>query len=148
MTSDMADVHSPSVRSKNMRAIRSARTSTEDLLAKLIWRAGHRYRRNDKSVPGKPDICFKRQKVAVFCDGEFWHGKDWKTKRKKISQNRAYWIPKIERNMQRDRETNRLLRKQGWTVLRFWHEDIECDPQRCVDKVIEALTKSSDAASL
>lgn len=135
----MADVHSPSVRSKNMRAIRSARTSMEDLLAKLIWRAGHRYRRNDKSVPGKPDICFRRQKVAVFCDGEFWHGKDWKTKRKKISQNRAYWIPKIERNMQRDRETNRLLCKQGWTVLRFWHADIERDPQRYAEKVIKAL---------
>lgn len=136
----MADVHSRLVRSKNMRAIKAKGTSTEDLLAKLIWHSGHRYRRNDKSVPGKPDICFKRQKVAVFCDGEFWHGKDWRTKRKKISQNRAYWIPKIERNMARDKQMNKELRKQGWTVLRFWHEDIKRDTQRCADKVIGAIT--------
>ena len=137
----MADVHSPSTRSKNMRAIRSRNTSTENRLAKLIWAAGYRYRRNDKSVPGKPDICFKGKRVAVFCDGEFWHGKDWKTKRNKISQNRAYWIPKIERNIERDKQVNRELRKQGWTVLRFWHEEVERDAERCAEKVIKVLKR-------
>lgn len=135
----MADVHSRSVRSKNMRAIRSVNTSTEDLLAKLLWKGGYRYRRNDKSVLGKPDICFKRHRVAVFCDGEFWHGKDWSKKRKKISQNQAYWIPKIGRNMSRDRAVNRQLRKQGWTVLRFWHSDIKRNPQICAKAIISQL---------
>lgn len=135
----MPDVHSRSIRSKNMRAIRSANTTTEDLLAKLLWKTGHRYRRNDKSVLGKPDICFKGHRVAVFCDGEFWHGKDWARKRKKISQNQAYWIPKIERNMARDKAVNKELRKQGWTVLRFWHADIKREPQRYADEVVRHL---------
>lgn len=125
-----------------MRAIRSVNTTTEDLLAKLLWKAGFRYRRNDRSVPGKPDICFKRQRVAVFCDGEFWHGKDWRKKRGKIGQNQAYWIPKIERNMARDRAVNRQLRSAGWTVLRFWHTDIKRDPQACATKVLRYLTAS------
>ena len=119
-----------------MRANRSTGTSSEKALAKLLWRAGHRYRLNDKSVLGKPDICFKRHRVAVFCDGEFWHGKDWAKKRRRIGQNRAYWIPKIERNMARDKAVNKALRKQGWTVLRFWHADIKRDPQKCADEVL------------
>lgn len=135
----MTDVHSRSVRSKNMRAIRSVHTTTEDILAKLLWKAGHRYRRNDRSVTGKPDICFKRHRVAVFCDGEFWHGKDWTQKRKKISQNQAYWIPKIERNMARDKAVGKELLKQGWIVLRFWHTDIKRDAQKCADEVLRHL---------
>ena len=136
----MPDVHSKEIRTKNMRAIRSARTSSEDLLAKLIWKAGYRYRRNDKTVFGKPDITFKKYKVAVFCDGEFWHGKDWAKKKKKISQNQAYWIPKIEGNMQRDKQVDQKLREDGWQVIRFWHQEIKKDPAGCVGKVLAYLT--------
>jgi DNA mismatch endonuclease, patch repair protein len=135
----MPDVHSKEIRTKNMRAIRSAKTSSEDLLAKLIWKAGYRYRRNDKTVFGKPDLTFKKCKVAVFCDGEFWHGKDWAKKRKKISQNQAYWIPKIGRNMQRDKLVDQKLREEGWRVIRFWHQEIKKDPQECAQKVIDLL---------
>ena len=138
-------VTSKEIRTRNMRAIRSARTSSEDPLAMLIWRAGYRYRRNDKTVFGKPDLTFKKYKVAVFCDGEFWHGKDWAKKKKKISQNQAYWIPKIERNMQRDRLVDKTLREQGWQVIRScFDRAISLDNMKDLKAKKEALKRMLD----
>ena len=107
-------------RRKNMQAIRSKDTKIEILLGKTLWENGLRYRKNDKTVLGKPDFTLKQHHIAIFCDSEFWHGKNWTVAHKKIKSNRDYWVKKIERNIQRDREVNRQLRNQGWIVVRFW----------------------------
>jgi DNA mismatch endonuclease Vsr len=123
-------------RRKNMQAIKSKGTKPEISLAKALWEKGLRYRKQDKSLPGKPDFIFKSLKIAVFCDGEFWHGKDWQVKKPKIQTRREYWIPKIEKNIRRDEEVNSALEKQGWTVIRFWEKDIKRNLDQCL-KVIE-----------
>ncbi|MDD5572025.1 MAG: very short patch repair endonuclease [Bacteroidales bacterium] len=125
-------------RRKNMQAIRSKDTKIEILLGKILWTKGLRYRKNDKTVFGKPDFTFKRHKLAVFCDSEFWHGKNWKHTNKKIKSNRRYWIKKIERNIQRDKEVKKQLKKDGWKVIRFWAKQIEKDSEKCVLKILAA----------
>lgn len=90
-----------------------------------MWHRGLRYRKNAKTVYGKPDIAFIGKKVAVFCDSEFFHGYDWENKNKEIKSNRDFWIPKIEKNMQRDREVTEKLTSEGWIVLRFWGNEIK-----------------------
>ena len=94
-----------------------------------------------KSVFGNPDIVFKGKKVAVFCDGEFWHGFDWENRKNQIKSMREYWIPKIERNIQRDKEVTETLENAGWTVLRFWEKEIKEDILLCADIVEEVLKK-------
>ena len=125
------DVHNPQQRSKNMRAIKSTATKAEIILAKSLWHLGYRYRKNNKTVFGKPDFTFKKIKIAIFVDSEFFHGKDWET-RKKPQTNAEFWIKKIERNMQRDIEVNTYLESQNWKVLRFWSEDIKKKLQDCL----------------
>jgi DNA mismatch endonuclease Vsr len=125
-------------RRKNMQAIRAAGTKAEVLLSKALWSKGYRYRKNDKTLPGKPDIVFKRYKIAIFCDGEFWHGKDWGIKKPKLDQNKEYWVKKIERNMERDKEVKYALENDGWTVIRFWDKEIRKNLNNCL-KVIEEL---------
>ena len=129
-------------RRKNMQAIRSKATSIEIILGKKLWASGFRYRKNDKKVLGKPDFTFKRYKLAVFCDSEFWHGKNWEATKIKIKSNQEYWYSKIERNIQRDLHVNEELEKQGWTVIRFWAKEIENDTEKCVLKII-TLIKSN-----
>ncbi len=118
------DVHNPQQRSKNMAAIKSKATKAEVSLGKALWAAGLRYRKNNKTVFGKPDFTFKKYKVAVFVDSEFFHGKDWETK-KKPATNADFWLKKIGRNIERDKEVNEYLISSGWTVLRFWSQDKE-----------------------
>ena len=125
------DVHNPEQRSKNMRAIKSTATKAEISLAKALWGLGYRYRKNNKTVFGKPDFTFKKLKFAIFVDSEFFHGKAWET-RKKPQTNAEFWIKKIERNMQRDIEVNTYLESQNWKVLRFWSEDIKKKLQDCL----------------
>lgn len=125
----------------NMSHIRSKDTKIEVELRKALWSRGLRYRKNVKSIPGKPDIAFIGKKVAVFCDSEFWHGYDWEHRRDDIKTRREFWIPKIERNMERDREVNQILEEQGWIVLRFWGKQIQKNPQECAD-IIENTLKS------
>lgn len=125
------DVHNPQQRSKNMRAIKSTATKTEIILAKTLWHLGYRYRKNNKTVFGKPDFTFKKLKIAIFIDSEFFHGKDWET-RKKPQTNAKFWIKKIERNMQRDIEVTAYLESQNWKVLRFWSKEIEKNLDECV----------------
>ena len=112
-------------RQKNMQANKSSGTKSELLLAKALFSKGHRYRKNNKSVFGRPDFTFKKIKLAIFVDGEFWHGKDWKNRKKDHKSNHEFWYNKIERNIQRDNEVNEELTKQGWRILRFWSKEIE-----------------------
>lgn len=126
-------------RRKNMQAIRSTGSKIESLLAKAIFAKGHRYRKNDKTVFGRPDLTFKRLKIAVFIDSEFWHGKDWTPDDKRFKTNASYWRQKITRNIERDKEVNKALKKAGWIVLRFWGKQVLNKLQWCVEKVENAI---------
>ena len=126
-------------RSRTMSRIRSKNTSIEVRLRKALWHSGIRYRVNYAKLPGSPDIAITKHKIVVFCDGEFWHGKDWKTKMAKIRSNRDYWLAKIERNIMRDNEANKALLYQGWKIIRFWGADIERDLNGCVEDVKEMI---------
>lgn len=123
---------------KSMSRIRGKDTSIEVALRKALWAKGYRFRKNYKELPGAPDIALTKYKIAVFCDSEFFHGKDWDTLRTRLEKgkNPGYWISKIQRNMERDMEKDKLLRFEGWTVIHFWGKDILKDTDECV-KVIE-----------
>ena len=123
-----------------MKSIRYKDTSIEVMLRKELWKRGLRYRKNCSSIFGRPDIAFVGKKVAVFCDSEYWHGYNWEVNKDRIQTNRDYWIPKIERNIQRDQEVNKKLESEGWVVIRFWGKDIKKDVMACADKV-ESLIK-------
>lgn len=110
------DVLTKEQRSRNMKAIRSKNTKIEVILAKSLWAKGLRYRKNNKNVFGKPDFTFKKYKIAIFCDGEFFHGKDWETAKNRIKSNREFWLAKIAGNIKRDEVVNETLKKEGWTV--------------------------------
>ena len=118
-----------------MSRIHCKDTQIEVALRRELWSRGLRYRKNVKTVPGKPDIAFIGKKVAVFCDSEFWHGYDWEHRKDEIKTNRDFWIPKIERNIQRDLEVNQILEGQGWVVLRFWGKEIQKDLGGCADRI-------------
>lgn len=126
-------------RRKNMQANKSTGTKPELLLAKALFARGHRYRKNNKTVYGKPDLTFKNIKLAIFIDGEFWHGKDWHERKNDHKTNQEFWNNKIERNIQRDKEVNEELIKQGWTVLRFWAKNIEKNLVTCTIKIEETI---------
>lgn len=128
-------------RSKNMKAIKNKDTSIELMLRKELWHRGLRYRKNYTKIIGKPDIVFISKKVAVFCDSEFWHGFDWENRKNDIKSNRDFWIPKIERNIQRDKEVIQTLTDDGWIVLRFWGRDIKKKLSECAD-IIEKAVKT------
>ena len=133
------DTHTAEQRHKNMQAVKSKDTAIELLLRKELWSRGIRYRKNVKSIIGKPDIAFIKKKVAVFCDSEFWHGFDWEHKKTDIKSNRDFWIPKIEKNIARDKEVNDALAADGWIVLRFWGQQIKKDVKACADLIVAAL---------
>ncbi|CAN1549889.1 Vsr DNA G,T-mismatch repair endonuclease [Flavobacteriaceae bacterium] len=119
-------------RSKIMSAIRSTNTKDEVRLAKVLWHLGYRYRKNNRSVFGKPDLTFKKLKIAIFVDSEFFHGKDWETQKDRIKTNTEFWQKKIERNIQRDVEVNNYLEAQNWKVIRFWSHEIEKNLENCI----------------
>lgn len=129
----------PEQRKKNMRAIRSKDTTIELALRKALWQRGIRYRKNYKGLIGKTDIVITKYRIAVFCDSDFWHGYDWENRKARIKSNQNYWIPKIERNMKRDREVTAALVEQGWIVLRFWEHTIRKELEECVDDIQEAV---------
>lgn len=122
-------------RKKNMQAIKSKGSKIEVMLGKALWTKGLRYRKNDKSVFGKPDFTIKKYKIAVFCDSEFWHGKDWEIKKNEHKSNVKFWHQKIERNIQRDKEVNEELLKTGWKVIRFWGKEIQKELVNCTVKI-------------
>lgn len=125
-------------RKKNMQNIRATDTDIELILRKALWEAGIRYRKNLKTLPGKPDIALTKYKIAIFCDSSFWHGKDYE-KKKKPETNAEYWQKKIERNMERDREVEAELRGLGWTVFRFWDDEIKKNTDECVRAVRDTI---------
>ena len=137
------DKLTPEQRSKNMKAVKNSGSKIEVMLQKELWRRGLRYRKNAKQVYGKPDIAFIGKKIAVFCDSEFFHGYDWENKQHEIKSHRDFWIPKIERNMQRDIEVNEKLKSEGWIVIRFWGKEIKKDVKSCAD-IVEAAVRSEN----
>ena len=125
--------------SYNMHQIKCKDTDIEKILRKELWYRGIYYRKNVKTIIGKPDIAFIKKKVAVFCDSEFWHGYDWENRKKEFKSNKEFWIPKIERNIERDREVTYSLKLQGWIVIRFWGQEIKTNCTRCADEIIKVL---------
>lgn len=123
----------------NMQQVKCKDSEIEMLLRNALWQKGLRYRKNVKSVYGNPDIVFIGKKVAVFCDSEFWHGYDWEHRKQDFKVRQDFWIPKIERNMQRDKEVTEKLEADGWKVLRFWGKAIKTNVADCVDKIEKAV---------
>ena len=128
--------------SLNMKAVKNKDSQIELLLRKELWSRGLRYRKNSNKVFGHPDIVFIGKKVAVFCDSEFWHGYDWERRKSDFKSHQEFWIPKIERNMQRDIEVNEQLQSTGWVVLRFWGKEIKENLQNCADNIERALKQN------
>ena len=135
------DKHTPEQRRRNMQAVKSKDSQIELLLRKELWSRGIRYRKNSTQIFGKPDIVFIGKKVAVFCDSEFWHGYNWEERKKDFKSHQEFWIPKIERNIERDKEVTTKLESEGWTVLRFWGNEIKKNTAHCAD-IIEKVVHS------
>ncbi len=131
-------------RSDLMRKIKAKDTTPEIILRKALWSEGIRYRKENKGIVGNPDIAIKKYKLAIFIDGEFWHGYNWQEKKVKIKSNREYWIKKIEKNITRDKKYNQLLKEQNWVVLRFWEHEIKKELDKCVDKVKNVIASQSN----
>jgi len=126
-------------RSRIMSKIRAKNTKPEVMLRKALYASGFRYRIYARDLPGKPDIVNRSKKVAIFVDGEFWHGKDWENKKNKIKSNKSFWHAKIERNIQRDQENNKALETLGFTVIRFWSGEVSNDINKCVMRVFDFI---------
>ena len=125
--------------SYNMQQVKNKDSKIEVLLRKELWSRGLRYRKNVNRIYGKPDIVFIGKKVAVFCDSEFWHGYNWEERKKDFKSHQEFWIPKIERNMERDAEVTAKLESEGWTVLRFWGNEIKKNTAQCADIIEKAV---------
>lgn len=123
-----------------MQHNRSCDTKPELAFGRLLWSSGIRYRKHPKDVLGRPDFCIKKYLLAMFVDGEFWHGRNWERNRGRFKSNRQFWLNKIERNMARDKRVNTVLRAHGWTVLRFWESDIRRSPGVCLRRVLDTIS--------
>jgi DNA mismatch endonuclease, patch repair protein len=137
-SSYVADNMTPAQRSKTMSRIRSKNTGIELRIRRMLHARGYRYRVHPAGVPGKPDIAFKSRKVAVFIDGDFWHGWKFDEWAHKLA---PYWRGKIERNQARDMENNEILRELGWTVVRLWEHEVKADPDACVAAIETVLRR-------
>lgn len=135
------DCVKPEQRRKMMQHIKSSDTSIEVALRKALWHKGYRYRKNWRALKGTPDIVITKYHIAIFCDSEFFHGKNWPELEKRIlrGSNSEYWYGKIKKNMARDEEVNRILHGEGWIVLRFWGDDIKKNLEKCIKVVDEAV---------
>jgi len=133
------DKHTPEQRRRNMQAVKNKDSQIELLLRQELWSRGLRYRKNVNRIYGKPDIVFIGKKVAVFCDSEFWHGYNWNERKKDFKSHQEFWIPKIERNMERDAEVTARLESEGWTVIRFWVKEIKKNTAQCADIIEKAV---------
>lgn len=133
--------HTPPERSRIMKAIKRKDTQVELLLRKALYKRGIRYRVDYGKLPGRPDIAVTSKRIAIFCDSEYWHGRNWEEKKEKIKTNREYWIPKIERNIARDKQNNKILVEMGWVVLRFWEPEI----LHSIENVCKKIERACDA---
>lgn len=136
------DFLTPAQRRKNMQHVKNKDSQIELRLRRALWQAGFRYRKNVRKVFGCPDIAFLRLKIAVFCDSEFWHGYDWENRKQDFKSRQDFWIPKIEKNIARDREVNERLTAEGWTVIRFFGKEIKNNLENCVQIVADAVKKN------
>ncbi len=121
-------------RSKIMSKIKGKNSVPEMLLRRALWAQNIRFRIHRKDLPGRPDIVIEKYKLAIFVDGDFWHGYEWHKRKPKINQ--SFWIPKIERNMQRDRYANEALSEMGYTVMRFWDHEILKKLKACANQIL------------
>lgn len=121
--------------SKRMSKVKLKRNKVETKLAKALWHRGYRYRLNYKKLPGSPDIAITKYNIAIFVDGEFWHGKDFDIKKSKLKNNKDYWITKIEENLRRDAKNDKLLNQLGWISVHFWSKDIERNLSYCLNVI-------------
>ncbi|MCR4887545.1 MAG: very short patch repair endonuclease [Clostridiales bacterium] len=147
----MSDRLTKEQRHRCMTNIKSKNTKIEVTLRKALWAKGYRYYKNYDKIPGKPDIALTKYKIAVFCDSEFFHGKDWENSLKPQilrGSNPEFWIRKIERNMERDMEVCRYLEEDGWIVLRFWGKDIKKDAEKCVMIIETEIEKRKNSKSI
>ena len=128
----------PEIR-KRMSKVRLKNGKAETILAKKIWHKGYRYRRNYKKLPGSPDVSILRYRVAVFVEGEFWHGENWEERKAKLKHNREYWIEKIEENMARDKRVDAQLQELGWIPIHFWEKQVLKNTDECVNTILELI---------
>ena len=135
------DKLTPEQRHKNMSRIKNKDSKIELILRKALWKKGYRYRKNYSELVGKPDIVLLKYRIAVFCDSEFFRGKDFEQLKIQLaeSNNSEFWIDKIGKNIKRDEEINKKLSAEGWTVLRFWGKDIIKKTDQCVQTIEEAM---------
>lgn len=133
------DKHTPEQRRRNMQAVKSKDTKIERKLRLALYHRGYRYRKNFSGVFGCPDIIFVKEKIAVFCDSEFWHGKDWTNRKTDFKSKQEFWIPKIERNIERDKEVTSQLEKDGYLVLRYWGKEICQDLEIIANEIEQAI---------
>lgn len=138
------DKLTPEQRHKNMSHIKNKDSKIECVLRKALWEKGYRYRKNYSKLPGKPDIVLIRYQIAIFCDSEFFHGKNFDQLKVQLnkSKNSDFWIDKIQKNIDRDEEVNKLLKGQGWMVLRFWGKEILKNTDQCIRTIEEAVFES------
>lgn len=122
-----------------MGKVRLKNGKAETILAKTIWHKGYRYRRNYKKLPGSPDIAILRFRIAVFVDGEFWHGENWEERKAKLRHNREYWIEKIEENMARDKRVDTQLKELGWIPIHFWEKQVLKNTDECLNAILELI---------
>ena len=134
----MPDRLTPEQRSYCMSRIRAKNTKIEIMFRSILFNRGLRFRVHYKGLPGKPDVVFPRHKIAVFIDGDFWHGRDFDERKNTYDE---YWFSKITRNMERDKEVDKELKKAGWKVVRIWGEDLKREPEKFGD-MVERMVKS------
>lgn len=125
--------------SRRMSHVKTKKNSSEVMLAKSLWHNGYRYRLNYKELPGSPDIALTKYRIAIFIDGEFWHGKDFEQRKLKLKNNKEYWIEKIQENIDRDLKNDILLKQNDWFVLHFWSKDVTNYCEQCIDEIIYAI---------
>lgn len=131
-----------------MQAIKNKNTKIESILSKALWHKGFRFRKNNSKIFGKPDLSLKKYKIAIFCDSEFFHGKDWATEKHRIKSNIEFWHKKIESNISRDEIVNNTLSNSGWIVVRFWGEEIHHSLTNCVNKIEKLVEKQKNQHGL
>lgn len=139
----MTDVLTKTQRKKCMKAIKSKNTKPENMLKRELKKRNVKFKANYSKVFGTPDIVFVEEKVAIFCDSEFFHGKNWGKRKYDIKSNRKFWWKKIETNKARDAKVNRELKKQNWKVLRFWNKTISKNATKCAEKIVDKTKKSN-----
>ena len=123
--------------SRRMAHVHLKQGKAEVLLAKRLWHLGFRYRLNDKRLPGSPDIAILKYNIAIFVDGEFWHGQNWEERKSRLKRNREYWIAKIEENIARDIRDDKDLRAKDWYPIHFWEKEILKDTDECIETIQE-----------